>query len=228
MSLYLVLNAVIIAVPLVLTFAPRVYFFRKIKSLAFSIAVVSGLFVLWDVIASWRGDWIFNEKYIGGIGLLGLPLEEILFFITVPYSCLFLYQTFRTYIKQKPFPYNKYAYGILAILCLSGALVFIERAYTATVLIVSATVFVSAMFCFKDIFASNLYWLYIIACTVLFALFNHVLTSLPVVIYSKNAITGLRIASIPIEDFLYNFSLLSFYLIFYHFAEKKWGRSALQ
>lgn len=211
-----------------LTFAPKVYYFRKMKSLAFSIAVVSGLFVMWDVIASRRGDWIFNEKYIEGTGLLGLPLEEILFFITVPYSCLFLYETFRTYIKEKPFPYNKYVYGILAILCLAGALVFIERTYTATVLIVSATVFASAMFCFKDIFASNLYWLYMVVCTVLFALFNHLLTSLPVVIYSQNAITGVRIASIPIEDFLYNFTLLSLYLIFYHFAEKKWGRSALQ
>jgi lycopene cyclase domain-containing protein len=227
-SFYLVLNAIIIAIPLLLTFAPKVYYFRKVKSLAFSIAVVSGVFVTWDIIANWRGDWTFNAKYIDGIGLLGLPLEEILFFITVPYSCLFLYQTFRTYIKEKPFPYNKYVYGILAILCLSGALVFIEKAYTATVLIVSATVFASAMFCFKDIFASNLYWLYIIVCTLLFGIFNHFLTSLPVVIYSQNAITGVRIASIPIEDFLYNFSLLSLYLIFYHSAERKWGRSALQ
>lgn len=226
MSLYLLLNIVIIAIPLILIFAPKVYFYKKLKSLAFSIAIVSGLFVLWDVAASARGDWIFNERYIGSLNLLGLPIEELLFFITVPYSCLFLYETFRTYIKEKPFPYNKYLYGILAFSCLSGALVFANKTYTATVLIVSAIVFAGAIFCFRDIFASSIFWLYIIVCTLLFGTFNHILTSLPVVMYSPNAITGLRIAAIPLEDFLYNFSLLSLYLIFYLFAEEKWGRSA--
>ena len=65
--------------------------------------------------------------------------------------------------------------------------------------------------------------MYIIVCTILFAIFNHVLTSLPVVTYSPQAITGIRAGTIPIEDFFYNFSLLSFYLIIYLFAEKRWG-----
>lgn len=228
MSLYFLINTIIVAIPLILIFAPKVYFYRKIKSLAFSIVIVSGLFILWDIAASARGDWIFNERYIGGLDLLGLPVEELLFFITVPYSCIFLYETFRTYLKEKPFPYNKYLYGILALSCLSGALVLADKTYTTTVLIVSAIVFASAVFCFKDIFASNLFWLYIFVCTLLFGIFNHFLTSLPVVIYSRHAIIGLRIAAIPLEDFLYNFSLLSLYLIFYLFAERKWGRSASQ
>jgi lycopene cyclase domain-containing protein len=63
-----------------------------------------------------------------------------------------------------------------------------------------------------------------IVCTLLFGIFNHVLTSLPVVSYSPQAITGLRVGTIPVEDFFYNFSLLSFYLIIYLFAEEKWGR----
>jgi lycopene cyclase domain-containing protein len=103
------------------------------------------------------------------------------------------------------------------------ALFFINRSYTAAVFIMTAALFISARFCFKSVFGSSLYWLYIIVCTMLFAVFNHVLTSLPVVTYSPQAITGIRAGTIPIEDFFYNFSLLSFYLIIYLFAEKRWG-----
>lgn len=228
MSLYLLLNIIIISIPLILTFAPKVYYYRKILHLLFSITVVSGLFVVWDILASARGDWTFNKTYIGGFSILGLPYEELLFFITVPYSCLFLYETFRTYIKEGSCPYSKYFYGILVFLCVLGAIVFIDKAYTVTVLLISALIFVNAIFCFKQIFTSKIYWIYILVCTSLFALFNHFLTSMPVVMYSPNAITGLRIGTIPIEDFIYNFSLLSLYLIFYLFAEEKWGRSVLQ
>ena len=42
-----------------------------------------------------------------------------------------------------------------------------------------------------------------------FLVVNGILTGLPVVMYSPHAITGLRVHSIPIEDFLYLFSLIT-------------------
>jgi lycopene cyclase domain-containing protein len=224
LSLYLLLNIIILTIPLLLTFAPKVYYHRRIKWLIFSIVIISSLFIIWDALATARGDWAFNQKYIGGFRILGLPLEEILFFVTVPYSCIFLYETFRTYFKDRKIFYNHHLYSGLAVICFAVAIIFINRAYTATVFIMTGTLFVTARFCFKSIFTSSLFWLYIIVCTLLFAAFNYVLTSLPVVTYSPQAITGLRAGTIPIEDFFYNFSLLSFYLIIYLFAERKWGR----
>jgi lycopene cyclase domain-containing protein len=41
-----------------------------------------------------------------------------------------------------------------------------------------------------------------------FLLVNGILTYLPVVIYGSDAITGFRIGSIPIEDFIYSFVML--------------------
>jgi lycopene cyclase domain-containing protein len=207
-----------------LTLAPKVYYYRKMKSLIIAIVVISSLFIVWDVLATARGDWAFNKKYIVGHRIFGLPLEEILFFIAVPYSCIFLYETFRTYFKKKKVFYSIYLYNILAISCFAIAVAYINKAYTATVFIMTGTLFTSARFCFKSMFSSSLYWLYIIVCTLLFAIFNHVLTSLPVVTYSAQAITGFRVGTIPVEDFFYNYSLLSFYLIIYLFAEQKWGR----
>ena len=186
--------------------------------------IISTLFIVWDALAAARGDWAFNHKYIIGFSLLGLPIEEILFFITVPYSCIFLYETFRTYFKEKSVYYSQNLYGILAVLSFATAIIFRDKAYTATIFIMTGTLFTTARFCFRSIFSSSLYWLYIIICTLLFAVFNHFLTSLPVVTYSPQAITGLRAGTIPIEDFFYNFSLLSFYLIIYLFAGERWGR----
>ena len=207
-----------------LTFAPKVYYYRKTGPLFFSMLVVSSLFVVWDALATARGDWAFNDQYIGPNRLFGLPLEEVFFFITVPYSCIFLYETFRTYFKERPVLYNRYIYGVLAIACFIAAAVLINKTYSATVLIMTGALFTSAFLCFRSVFSSGLYWAYIIVCTILFAIFNQVLTSLPVVTYSSQAITGIRLGTIPIEDFLYNYSLLSFYLIIYLFAEEKWAR----
>ncbi len=224
MSLYLTLNIIIIGIPLVLTFAPKVYYYRRIKSLLITMIIISTLFIIWDAMATARGDWAFNPKYITGFKILGLPIEEILFFITVPYSCIFLYETFRTYFKDKKVYYSHHLYSALAVLSFAVAIIFRNKAYTATIFIMTGTLFAAARFCFKSIFTSGLYWLYIIVCTLLFGIFNHILTSRPVVTYSSQAITGWRAGTIPIEDFFYNFSLLSFYLIIYLFAEKRWGR----
>ena len=224
MSLYLLLNIIIISIPLLLTFAPKVYYYRRIKSLLFSVLIISTLFIVWDALATARGDWAFNHRYVGEFRMFGLPVEEILFFLTVPYSCIFLYETFKTYFREKKVFYSIHLYNVLALICFAIAIIFIHKSYTATVFILTGTLFASARFCFKSMFSSSLYWLYIIVCTLLFGIFNHVLTSLPVVSYSAQAITGLRVGTIPIEDFFYNFSLLSFYLIIYLFTEGKWGR----
>lgn len=224
MSLYLLLNISIIGIPLLLTFAPKVYYYRKIKSLMFSVLIISSMFIIWDALATARGDWAFNSKYVGGARLFGLPLEEIIFFLTVPYSCIFLYETFRTYIQDRRVFYSEHIYNALAVLCFAVAIVFINKTYTATVFIMTGVLFTAARLCYVSMFSSGLYWLYVIVCTMLFAIFNHVLTSLPVVSYSTQAIIGVRVGTIPIEDFFYNYSLLSSYLLIYHFAEKKWAK----
>jgi len=56
--------------------------------------------------------------------------------------------------------------------------------------------------------------------TFLFFVFNYLLTSIPIVIYNPYAITNIRILTIPIEDFFYNFSMLFLYLFFYLKSKK--------
>ena len=73
----------------------------------------------------------------------------------------------------------------------------------------------------SKIFSSSSYWIYIVLTLLLFLIFNYILTSIPVVQYSQNAITGFRFITIPIEDFLFNFSMLTNYLLLYKWALEK-------
>jgi lycopene cyclase domain-containing protein len=67
------------------------------------------------------------------------------------------------------------------------------------------------------------FWAYLVSGFLLFILFNYFLTSLPVVIYSPSAVSGVRFLTIPLEDFFYNFTMMSVYLAFYLWAKDNPG-----
>ena len=77
-----------------------------------------------------------------------------------------------------------------------------------------------AAFLDRALLHSKLYWLWLAFCYALFLLVNSVLTALPVVEYNPTAIFGFRIFTIPIEDFSYNYAMLSFYLLVYRMRRK--------
>lgn len=54
-----------------------------------------------------------------------------------------------------------------------------------------------------------------------FLFVNGILTGLPVVMYSSHAITGIRVISIPIEDFAYLFALITPTIALYEFLSKR-------
>ena len=220
MSAYLLINIIIISVPLALTFVPRFKFHRKLLPLSLSILIVGGSFLLWDILVTARGDWAFNEIYVGSLRIFGIPLEEVLFFITVPYSCIFLYEGLVFFLNDRKIWHKRNFYFTAAGVFFLTALAVVDKEYTFLASIAAGLLFLCAALFFKDMFSSLLYWIWIGMCTVLFMVFNYFLTSLPVVIYNPAAILNIRIISIPIEDFFYNFAMLSFYLGIYLFFKK--------
>jgi lycopene cyclase domain-containing protein len=50
---------------------------------------------------------------------------------------------------------------------------------------------------------------------------NYLLTSLPVVEYNPEAITGIRISTIPLEDFFYSFAMITSWLVVYELLKKR-------
>ncbi|GHJ48810.1 lycopene cyclase [Catellatospora sp. TT07R-123] len=89
---YLLILAACLAVtlPLELLLGARVY--RRPRRLLAALAPVVALFVLWDLAAVARGHWWFDPRYTTGARLLGLPVEEWLFFVVVPLCALLTYE----------------------------------------------------------------------------------------------------------------------------------------
>ncbi len=222
MSLYLYLNLAIIAFPLAFSFEKRIKFYKRIKPLVIALVLVGIFFVGWDAFATYRGHWSFNPAYVNETKFLGLPLEEILFFITVPYSCLFVFDSILHFLGDKKLFYpRRWLFTVIGVIITLSAFSFYSKQYTfLAFLSLGLTVLFVSLVNVK-LFSSRTFWLYILLTLLLFLVFNYILTSFPVVQYSSSAITGFRITTIPIEDFLFNFSMLTNYLTVYIWAEKK-------
>jgi lycopene cyclase domain-containing protein len=222
MSTYLIINLSIFIVPFLMSFESKIKFYRNLPAFGLSILIVGGVYIVWDAYATIRGDWAFNNNHIAGLNIFYLPIEEILFFITVPYSALFLYETGKYYLNDKHLAVDKRIFILIIVFLIMTSAIFNSQYYTFTVLLFSAIFFFLAFYSQFSILNSQLYWIWIALMYIPFFIVNYVLTSLPVVLYSQNAIWGIRITTIPIEDFFYSFSLLSLNLLMYLYAKEKW------
>ena len=226
MSEYLIINILIVIVPLIMSFEKKIKFYKKFNQVAISIMLVGIPFLIWDSIAISRGDWMFNHKYIIGINFFNLPIEEILFFITVPYSIIFLYETFIYYLKGKPSKFkNAYLVGLSPVLILTG-FIFFQQNYTFTVFIFLAIIFSLIGFSKLNFIRNKNFIYFILISFIPFLIVNYFLTSLPILVYNPSAIWGERFLTIPLEDFVYSVSLVLSYLFTYELAKEKWLRKS--
>ncbi len=217
---YLLLNLVIIACPLIFSFLLKGKFWRNWKALGFSILIGGIVYIIWDVIATARGDWSFSPNHTLGIKLAGLPLEEIMFFVTVPLACIFIYHS----LFPKFFA-RKVQFAILIWWAIAAASVvlsfhFADNSYTRTVFLVLAGTIALITRLMPELLTSLRFNAMILISIIPFLIVNSILTGIPIVSYGQNAIIGSRIGSIPIEDFAYNLAMISLYL----FAYLSWNK----
>lgn len=210
--------------PIVLSFEKKIQFYKKYFSLFLSIIIVGSIFIIWDSIATVRGDWSFNDEYILGVKYFDLPVEEILFFISVPFASIFLYETIKLYFKPKERELSNELIWAILIIFIVAALRYYYQYYTSTVLIFCAVVVTLNLFNIFAVFASRIFWIWIGFMYLPFFVVNYILTSLPIVTYSPQAIWGIRLLTIPLEDFFYSFSMLSSYMLVYNFFETIWSK----
>lgn len=221
MSTYLLINILIIFFPLILSFDKNLKFYKKVPYVLQSIALISTAYIVWDIIATERGDWAFNPEHLIGSYFLGLPIEEILFFITVPYSCIFIYETVSFYIKEIRLNINNKLFVVPSILLMISGGIYYDRNYSFTVSVFAAAFFMGAILFKKSILNSRNFWITILISFIPFLIVNYFLTSIPVVTYNETAFSGKRFLTIPYEDFLYSFSMISLWILFYELAKGK-------
>lgn len=100
MSSYAKVLILSLAIPLVVSFWPPLKFYRNTRALFMSISLIVLIFGGWDVFATYRGHWSFNPEGVSSIRVINLPLEEVLFFVVIPFCCLFTWEAIK-FIKDR-------------------------------------------------------------------------------------------------------------------------------
>ncbi|MDX2248583.1 MAG: lycopene cyclase domain-containing protein [Bacteroidia bacterium] len=204
---YLLLNISTLGMTLALSFDKRVAFFRQWRALFPAIVIVGAGFILWDILFTRMGVWAFNTDFTLGLPIWGLPLEEWMFFVTVPYACVFVYACLKVYISKdylKPIS-SAISYGVLIISLIVG-IIHLGKWYTSTTFLVLAILMSANIWIIKPSYIGRFYVSYMVS-LIPFLIVNGILTALPVVIYNDLENLGLRIGTIPVEDTAYGFIL---------------------
>ena len=217
MSLYFILLTASGAVPLLLSFDKRLQFYKQWKYVFPSILLVALVYIIFDVNFTNQGIWGFNPKYLSGIYLFALPLEEILFFVIIPYASIFLHESIREYFPKLEIPksLNK---GLLIALILVNLLIAVfnaDKSYTFYISLKLAIALLLVLLLRSRITRSFFITFGVIL--IPFLIVNGILTGSfidgEVVWYNNTENLGVRIFTIPIEDFAYAFSMILYNLL---------------
>jgi lycopene cyclase domain-containing protein len=209
---YLLINIFTISVPLIRGFEPRIRFFSRWKGLLLGLIAAGIPFIIWDVIFTAKGIWGFNETYLTGFKLINLPIEEWLFFITVPVACIFIYEVLILFVKKDILAPMAYpiTYALIVILFVFGFL-NIKLAYTAVTFLLTAAYLLFIVVFTKPDYLGRFYLGYLVSLFP-FIIVNGILTGsfIPdeIVWYNDSGNLSVRLFTIPIEDTVYMLLLL--------------------
>lgn len=203
----------------------RIYFNRHFREFLKSAIIVAIPFIAWDIWFTAKGVWWFNTDYTLGIVLAGLPIEEWLFFICIPFSCIFTYFCFEKFFRLEWLSgFNNLIVFISVIICSVMALLHYDKIYTLITAIATLTTLIYLHFIVRAEWIGRASLVF----TVLMLGFlpvNGVLTGTglesPIVNYNPLDFLGVRILTIPIEDAVYGYTQFLLVLYFFKLFKKR-------
>lgn len=225
---YLLINFFTIIVPVIFSFHPRIKFYKTWKAFFPAALLVGAAFIVWDILFTHQGIWRFNARYLTGINLFNLPIEEVLFFICIPFSCVFTYYCLDRFYKLAWDPrIEKVVCILFSLVLLAIGLLYNNRLYTMVTMISTAGVCLFLQFVLKVHWFGKSVTVYAIL-LIPFTIVNGLLTGTglqePVVLYNDAENLGIRFLSIPIEDVFYGFELILLNLAVYLHLIKRFQR----
>ena len=205
---YLVINFLTILFPVALSFDRRVQFYKSWRFILPGILITGIVFLFWDALFTIKDVWSFNSNYITGLIFFHLPVEEILFFITVPFACLFIYACLNYYIKWNIG--NRVTNIISGLICMAAIVLLLfnyRKLYTLVTFSLVLFLLLVFQYGIKVSWLGRFYRTYFIS-LIPFYVVNGILTSIPVVIYNNAQNLGIGVGTIPVEDHFYLMALL--------------------
>ena len=223
MSLYFKVLLFSFIIPFIFSFHQKIKFYKFFKQIAASLSLIGFFFIIWDIYFTKIGVWGFDKKHHSSIMLSNLPLEEVLFFLVIPFVCVFTYFVLSEK-KVLNLNINTTFLKLICILLIVLAVLFFKNAYTISVLILTILILLYIIY-YRPDWIGYFFSMYLIIHVFPFLLVNGVLTGyitdLPPVWYDSNNIIGVRLGTIPVEDFLYSFILLFLNTSLFEYLRKK-------
>lgn len=223
--LYLALNLGALGLPLLLSFDKKVHFYKRWSKLIPAILIPLVVFIIWDVLFTAHGHWGFNDSYITGLKIFGLPIEEWAFFITIPYACVFIYDCLKYYglfkMGQKT---GKALAMILCAVLLVLAAFNIGKFYTS-ITFSGLSILILFLLIERSDFQFGHFFMAYLVILIPFFLVNGILTGSgienEVVWYNDNMNLGIRLGTIPVEDVFYGMLLILMNVTIYEYLQAK-------
>ncbi len=222
---YLLINLFSLLVPFVLSFEKRIAYYKKWKYLFPAMAATAVFFIVWDSVFTANGVWGFNAKFITGIYVFGLPLEEILFFFCIPYSSIFAYEALRLLrVADFRLRISRVISFVLLAVCLSGVIFFHDKSYTFYTCLFLGIFLLLQLVWIKGEYLRRFYFAYLVI-LIPFTIVNGLLTGSwigePVVWYNDDENLAIRFLTIPLEDMFYGMLLLLMSVSIYEGLKRK-------
>lgn len=218
---YLLILAFTLSYPLFKSFETKIQFYKKWNALFPAIIITAAIFIVWDIWFTKIGIWSFSTDYVLGIFIMGLPIEEWLFFFITPFSCVFIYEVLNYFVKKDVFKKFSLVISTLLILYLIAAgSVSYGRLYTCITYFALAFTIMLHQFAFKSIYLPRFYLTWLV-CIIPFLIVNGLLTSIPIITYNNLHILNIRIYTIPIEDLFYGMLNILIVVSIYEFLKQR-------
>lgn len=210
--LYLLLNLGSVSIPFIFSFHPKLKFYKQWYSLFLGIFISMLIFIPWDIIFTSKGIWGFNEAYFLGLKLFNLPIEEWLFFICIPYACVFTHYALLYYFPsmQLSKQMTKTISYLFILLLIITTIYSFNKWYTLVNFLLA--IFLIVILLKKNLELLSTYYLTFLVILIPFFIVNGILTGSfiknEVVWYNNAENLNFRLFTIPIEDTVYAFSLI--------------------
>jgi lycopene cyclase domain-containing protein len=224
---YLYLNILTLLGPLFLSFDKKVAFYKDWKYFLYAMLPTSLAYIVWDIIATKTLVWKFNPQYLLGINIINLPIEEYMFFLVVPYACLFIYACLRAYWPDWHFP-KLNSITTYAIITLSAICIIYNptHAYTTSTFGLLAITYIILLYIKYNHHLTHLIISWAVALLPM-AFVNGILTGNPVLIYNDAENLGIRIGTIPFEDFFYNLLYMTWMITLFEIFKSRQTKTSI-
>ena len=213
MGFYLTILLLSFSAPFLLSFDRKLAFYRQWKQALPAIGIVALLFILMDMLYTHLGVWGFNPEYYLGTHIFNLPVEEVLFFILIPYACVFLHEVLKLYfpkIQLSKKNSNILSWALLGI-CVVLIIAAFPKLYSVYSLVLTMVALLLALFLDRENEMGYFYFSFLIM-LIPFMIVNGLLTGSflgqEVVWYNNAENCSLRLITIPVEDVGYAFGML--------------------